>query len=262
MTRQSAINMVNGALALFLSGPMRMVHVIEYPKCGGTWLARMLRTYRGVEREFGHTRIARMHSVIQEHCLYRRRYARPVIVVRDPRDVWVSFFFHETQSGPSAEVLRGIGFDPGAGDARNLEAYVRFKLDHPLEGRPGFSYESFVDAWIGKPRITVVRYEEMHRDTPGELARILRGIGEEPDPARIASSVAANSFLAITGRHPGDEDRSSHKRKGVVGDWRNYFTPHLSALVAERQARLFSRLGYDPGDGQGPSCAAAGRTTC
>jgi hypothetical protein len=248
MTRQSAINVVNEALALFLSGPMRLIHVVEYPKCGGTWMARLLRTYFGVEREFGHTRIARMHSVIQEHCLYRRRYVRPVVVVRDPRDVWVSFFFHEARYGPSAPLLKAFGFDSTAPHSRNLDAYVRFKMAHPAESEPGFSYESFVDAWIGRPHITVVHYEDMHKDAAGELSRVLRATGIDPDPRRVASSVESNSFFAITGRQAGSEDISSHKRKGIVGDWRNYFTPELAGFVLDRQRGLLRKLGYSETD--------------
>lgn len=250
MPGQTIVDLVNRAIGAAFSGPLGLTHVVEYPKCGGTWVARLLRSYFGVDRAFGLDRIVRRHSVIQKHCLYKPAYRRPVAVVRDPRDVWVSFFFHETHYVPSEALLRAIGFDPQAGDTRNLDAYVRFKLEHPLEGEPGFSYESFVDAWIGKPRVAAVRYEDLHRDTGGELSRILTAIGETPDPARVAASVAANSFLAITGRQPGSEDRTSHKRKGVVGDWRNYFTPQLTSFVVERQGGLFRKLGYDPGAGQ------------
>jgi hypothetical protein len=46
------------------------------------------------------------------------------------------------------------------------------------------------------------------------------------------------------GRAKGQEDPSSHYRKGQAGDWRNHFTPELAARFDAAYGGLLARLGY------------------
>jgi Sulfotransferase domain len=54
-----------------------------------------------------------------------------------------------------------------------------------------------------------------------------------------------HAFKQITGgREAGVEDRHDHYRKGVAGDWRNYFDPSLRAYFREVTGDLLDALGY------------------
>ena len=64
----------------------------------------------------------------------------------------------------------------------------------------------------------------------------------------LLAIVHRNRFEARSGgRVRGEEDRGSHYRRGVAGDWVNHFTPGVAARFAERHGSLVAKLGYGPG---------------
>ncbi len=55
-----------------------------------------------------------------------------------------------------------------------------------------------------------------------------------------------NSFKKITGgRNQGVEDQNAHYRKGISGDWRNYFDESLITYFREVTRDLLEVLGYE-----------------
>lgn len=235
------MNLLNKILIRFWGRRLELIQVAEYPKCGGSWVARLIRSYIGMDRKYGITSPVCRHAVVQTHQLFTPHYRHNVVVIRDPRDVWVSFYFHERYLEGSGS---RYGFSDGKSHADNLLSYMKQKLAAPAESTPWFSYADFLKSWQGRPGVAWVKYENLQADTAGEMTRLIREIGMEPIPDRIASAVDAHRFEKISGREPGQEDVASHKRKGIVGDWKNYFTREMGKLVHEHQPFLYE-LGYE-----------------
>ena len=84
----------------------------------------------------------------------------------------------------------------------------------------------------------------MHQDPAAALSKALKSLGLEPEPARVEAAVKEHAFKNITGRKIGEEDVSSHKRKGIVGDWKNYFNQEMARLVDTEQPLIY-QLGYE-----------------
>lgn len=62
----------------------------------------------------------------------------------------------------------------------------------------------------------------------------------------ILGYVYENQFsMKSKGRNRGKENKHSHYRKGVAGDWRNYFMPCHCAYFKERYNHLLIKLGYE-----------------
>jgi len=62
--------------------------------------------------------------------------------------------------------------------------------------------------------------------------------------------VAAHTFESLSGgRTPGQEDRTAEWRKGVVGDWRTYFTEETKERFKAMAGELLVELGYERGTG-------------
>jgi hypothetical protein len=62
---------------------------------------------------------------------------------------------------------------------------------------------------------------------------------------RLLGAVWENDFKRITkGRKQGEEDRNSHYRKGVAGDWKNYFTNEHKKLMKERYQDVLEQYAY------------------
>lgn len=63
---------------------------------------------------------------------------------------------------------------------------------------------------------------------------------------RILGIVWENDFdKKAKGRKPGQEDSSSHYRKGVAGDWRNHLKPHHLSYLKEHYGDVLVTLGYE-----------------
>ena len=241
------ISRANDVATIVACKRLNLTHVNEYPKCGGTWISRLLRSYIGVNRDYGISRLVRPNAVIQKHKLFTPYFKNPVIVVRDPRDVWVSYFFYEAYHHKSTGRKVDIrSYDENASDEQNLYRYIEEKTQFPERFDPGFSYNKFLENWLDKPDIHLVRYEAMHSHPEQTLIGILNYIGIETiDHSKLRAAIQDNSFGNITGREAGTEDKNSHKRKGSVGDWKNLFTAEIATLVCETQQVNLQKLGYE-----------------
>ncbi len=224
----------------------KVIHVVEYPKCGGTWLLKMLKTALDIKLRGDDELFLPFGNVVKRHVQFDRRYLMPVMVVRDPRDVLVSYFFHETSHRPSKAVMENIHYDPEQPIAHNMFNYIRLKTEQPTLTYPFFSYDQFVDDWMGKRKsMTWVRYEDLHTRPVHELRRIFSTFGFSIADSRLEEAVAANTFKQMSGgRSQGEEDTSSHRRKGIVGDWHSYFTDEMCEYVQHSYHQFFSRFGY------------------
>lgn len=252
--RDRGFQVANAILTPFLCRPLRICHVVEFPKCGGSWIRNMIRTYLGSGLYLG-DRLIFPDAVIHTHRLFRRSFAWPVVVVRDPRDMYVSMYHHENFYEGRATVAaleRVYRHDPAKSPADDFAAYLEAKLTtvtHPV-----FFYSQFIDSWLGRPGSCLVRYEDFLEDAERELIRVIRFLDREVDVARIESVVQENSFESQTrksygeSRSSGEEDRSKFLRKGVAGDWRNIFNEKSCNLIRRFEGVSMRRLGYEPDD--------------
>lgn len=91
-----------------------------------------------------------------------------------------------------------------------------------------------------------IRYEEMKLDQSGVL-RGLFGLLRVDDSSEIADEcVRESTFEKMSGgRAAGQAIATAKARKGVVGDWRNYFTRQDGELFHELAGDRLIELGYE-----------------
>lgn len=53
------------------------------------------------------------------------------------------------------------------------------------------------------------------------------------------------SFEHLTKRQMGDENPMSHYRKGISGDWRNYFNEDIENYFQSKTSGIVRELGYE-----------------
>lgn len=95
-----------------------------------------------------------------------------------------------------------------------------------------------------------VRYEDLHRDTPGELRRVVRELtGKNLDREEAGTIADEFSFERQSGRRSGEEDKKSFLRKGVVGDWKERFSPEAREIFDRHAGRELILLGYEKDHG-------------
>jgi hypothetical protein len=241
----------NVAIAAALGQPFGLIHVIEYPKCGGSWVRNMLADYTGTPH-FLDDRLVRPRDVIQVHRLPKPWYRRAVVVTRDPRDMYVSTYYHETQYRKREKHLiieRYFRHEPSRPLHEDFAAYLEAKLGHSTH--PPFMLHEFVAAWRARSDVVWVRYEDCLANGEAELTRIVQELGLPLDAAHVRQAVESNSFRNATRargkeRKPGEADPGSFERKGVAGDWRNHFDRHSCELLERYEGSSLRALGYEP----------------
>jgi Sulfotransferase domain len=232
--------------------------LVSYPKCGRTWVRYTLSNYfaealnlgmipdlvttfqilpnmdrdpvRGIPAfAFPSARPA-LPQILVSHREYAREefLDRPALfLIRDPRDVVVSAYFHATRhkhrfAGPIADFILD--------DAQGLPAFLRYVngwaaglADHPHH---------------------ITSYERMTEDPVNTVRDILIFLDVAVDEVALRHAVAASSFDAMRTKEnqegiPGhDYDRSDTEsmrmRKGKAGGYSEYLTASEVALVVQR----------------------------
>ncbi len=87
----------------------------------------------------------------------------------------------------------------------------------------------------------------MTNDLGTELRRICEFIGVSAADDEIRASVDVSTFEKMSGgRQRGDDAPGAHVRKGVVGDWRRYFTATDALAFDSVAGRTLRAWGYAP----------------
>jgi hypothetical protein len=171
--------------------------------------------------------------VFKVHAPFDPELARVIYVVRDPRDVIVSYFYHKLRTKTDFEM--------------SIEEYVETNDNWP--GDWGEHVTGWLEA-IDEDRVLLVRYEDLQTDPTSEFRRIVDFSGFEIGEVELAEYVERSSFTNMRRAEvacDGDEaGELRFTRKGVVGDWRNELSPESVSLIEKRYGSLMVSLGYEP----------------
>jgi hypothetical protein len=231
-----------------LSGVLPLYVVNEFPKSGGTWVGQMLGRALGVPFPRNHFPVLRP-SIMHGHYLRLWGMKNVVVALRDGRDVMVSWYhqqlipheWNQLQVQRSRRELKLEDYDDVYG---NLPVFIEYAFTRPHD--PSFSWSDFVRRWHPRKEAVHVHYENLRRDTAGELRRVVLGLTGERLSLEEATAIAEEfSFERQAGRRPGEENKRSFLRKGVVGDWRNHFSPEAREVFDRYAGEELILLGYE-----------------
>jgi hypothetical protein len=231
-----------------LSGAVPLYVVNEFPKSGGTWVGQMLGRTLGVPFPRNRFPVLRP-SIMHGHYLNPWGMKNVVVAWRDGRDVMVSWYHqqliaHEWNELQVSRSHRELPLEDYEDVYTNLPAFIEYAFTRPHS--PRFSWADFVRRWHGRKDAIHVRYEDLRRDTAGELHRVVLGLtGRQLSPDEATAIVEEFSFERQAGRRAGEEDKGSFLRKGVVGDWRARFSREAKEAFDRYAGDELILLGYE-----------------
>jgi len=236
------------------------VFVVSYPKSGNSWvrflIANLVAPGRPVDfssvqqivpgidwlsanalRRLPHPRLLKSHEYFDP------RYGKLLYLVRDPRDVVVSYYHHHIRSRLIPE-----GYP--------MEQYVARFLAGRLD--PYGSWHEHVGSWRGAresdPGFLLMRYEDLSAAPERGLRRIADFLGLRPSDAELELACARSSFEAMRKleRFQAETEgtlsplrvQRPFVRSGTVGGWRRELPPALAAQITARWAATMATLGY------------------
>lgn len=227
----------------------RYPFINEYPKSGGSWLSQMLSD--ALELPNPRKRLPMLKSSIMHgHYASQKNFRDVVLLWRDGRDVVVSQYHHMIANDHygfpalKAEMRSKIGKVDYMDVETNLPKFI--EIQHSGNGSPGFSWQDFWLAWRQSDRVLVeTTYESMLEDPARELIKISAVFGADLSTEK-ASSIADNySFAKQANRKPGEEDKQSFLRKGISGDWKNYFNAEARQIFDHYCGDALIGLNYE-----------------
>lgn len=183
--------------------------------------------------------------------LFPAQWTRKAIyVVRDPRDVVASFQAHMGLETREAAIDRmaheEMQIKGEAGPSHYLSSWavhVRTWTDSPTE----------LHSWRPEEPL-VVRYEDLHADTEGELVRMLGHMGVEAiEHEAVEQAVRENRFDKLRERESEQAfpEASDHQdrffRKGETGGWREELTAAQAQRIEDAFGDVMEQMGYETG---------------
>jgi hypothetical protein len=184
--------------------------------------------------------------------------ARIVHIVRDGRDVAVSAMHHWWRL--AKDQPEGV-FALTPEELEIRDAYLRDREGFLDSGRSIFTEErlgQLARRWsyrvgkarqdgtaMGGERYLEIRYEDLLRDTPETLRRVLALLSARRGKGVIDHCIRATSFERVSKRRRGEEDPGSFFRKGIAGDWRGVFTERDREIYEELAGERLIEMGYE-----------------
>jgi hypothetical protein len=256
------------------------VFLVSYPRSGNTWTRFLIGnlvhpddpvTFANIEslipeiyfnpdhrmRRLPRPRLLKSHECFQPH------YRRILYIVRDPRDVAVSFYHHNVKAG-------------NIPDDYPMDDYIPRFLDAEFDTRWG-SWADHVLSWTllrqGDPGFLLVRYEDMQRDTLQSLKRIAGFLQEcslrnDASPAKLEQAIELSSperMRALEKAQSADWvlTKSTRRDKPFVraaktGGWKGVLSPASVAAIEAAWGTVMTKFGYDlESDGRRPTSTSA-----
>jgi hypothetical protein len=225
------------------------VFVCSYPRSGVTWFQNLLAgVVFGVDPEFAHDSliqdlVADVHykthykrygptAYFKSHVLPEKRYGRVIYLLRDGRDVMVSYYhFLTALQGPIdfRKLVQGVGLSP-------------------------CHWHEHVERWLANPHgaeMIVIRYEDLQAAPPRELRRLCAFLGLTRTDDYLAHVASKASFAIARAKEtregwdnanwPKDQ---AFVRRGVVGSYRDEMPADVLAAFLERARPTLTRHGY------------------
>lgn len=236
--------------------------IVSYPRSGNTWtrflLANLLRpdvsvNFTTIEKlipdvEAQSSRYMKCipsPRVIKSHQYFDHRYRKVLYVVRDPRDVVLSYY---NFSRKYRHITDDYPLESYASD------FVHARLSSASWGTWGENVGSWLAARLGKPDFLLVRYEDLKADANIEIAKIAQFFGVRCSSERIEKALQQSSveqMRKMEKTQAKDWVATKNKRAdvpfvgpGEVGTWKTKLPSPAVAEIEAAWGDLMADLGY------------------
>jgi hypothetical protein len=240
------------------------VFLVSYPRSGNTWTRFLIGnlvhrdepvTFTNVESRIPEIylfpdRVLRRlprPRILKSHECFDPRYKKIIYIVRDPRDVAISYYHYALKKrwiAPNYSVEQFIPrFIAAEFDVRNMWAA---------------SWSDHVRSWVsmrnGSDGFLLLRYEDMIENPEHELSRVASFLNFEATPERLARAVQLSSAdqmrrLEKKGADQWQLTKNTRKDKPFVrtassGDWRTSLNSDAVAEIERAWGRAMETFGY------------------
>lgn len=235
------------------------IFLVSYPKSGNTWIRFLVGNlisdktvnFSNIEsiipdiyqhNQSFFTKVSRPR-IIKSHEYFCPLYKKVIYVVRDPRDVAVSYYFHQKK-------FRRI--DNSVSISEFTNKFLEGNID------PFGSWAENVGSWIGArefdKNFLLVRYEDLIADTVNEISRISDFMNLQNNCKSIIDAIEASTLdkMKSIEKTTGNKSKALRKsdknmpfvRKGKCYDWKNHLSSRDAFKIEKEWHYIMAKLNY------------------
>jgi Sulfotransferase domain len=235
--------------------------LVSFPRSGNSWLrllaCNLMSPDAPVDFAQLESRIPEIYDVtdralrafprpriIKSHESFDPRYKKVIYIVRDPRDVLLSYYEFQVKRRVITEDC-------------SLDDFVPRFIDSEFEPKTG-SWRDHVLSWIatrGKEKtFLLLRYEDLLANTLQESAKIASFLGLDTSPERVARAVELSSADRMRSLEKEQSSQSKETKatrqdkpfvpKAIAGGWKSAVPEHCVAELESAWGDVMRSVGY------------------
>ena len=248
------------------------VFLVSYPRSGNTWTRFLLGNliHQDVPVTFSNieSRIPEIYfnpdsalralprpRMLKSHECFQPQYPRVIYIVRDPRDVAISFYHHNVKAGNIPDDYPMTSFVP---------RFITGEFDRKFG-----SWRDNVLSWLSvrgdSSNFMMLRYEDMKSDTAGALLQVIeflqrgsfRKLDSSPEALQRAIELSSPERMRVLEKKEAanwvltKKTRSDKPfvRTAKAGGWKSNLAPESVEAIESAWGDLMRRLGYELSSG-------------
>jgi hypothetical protein len=189
--------------------------------------------------------------MLKSHECFQPHYPRVIYIVRDPRDIAISFYHHNVKA-------RNIP------DDYPMDSFVPRFVGGEFDRKFG-TWRDNVLSWMElrkeNPAFLILRYEDMKRDTARVLAEVVafldrcafRKIDASPQALQRAVDLSSPEKMRLLEKQEagnwvltkGTRQDKPFVRSATSGGWKSHLSPASVRAIESAWGDLMVKLGYD-----------------
>lgn len=244
------------------------VFLVSYPRSGNTWARFLLGslldpaspvTFANIESRIPEIYFNSDHAmrtrprprILKSHECFQPHYRHVIYIVRDPRDVAISFYHHNVKAGNIAD-------DYPMGDF--IPRFINAEFDTKWG-----SWSDHVRSWLflrqGHPGFIFLRYEDMQRETARELGQVAAFLNKHsfstvdgnPHAIQRAIELSSPERMRTLERQQSREWAVTKNtlqdkpfiRSATAGGWKSQLPEESVATLERAWGNLMRSMGYE-----------------
>jgi hypothetical protein len=264
----SVTKLFKNALGMDIAGRTLAVRpddtfIVSYPRSGNTWtrflIANLLHpqepaTFDNIERLIPDTEAQSSHymrrvpspRIVKTHSYFDPRYPRVVYIVRDPRDVALSYYDFSRKYRH---------FEDSYPLERYVGDFVTGNIGSTNWGTWGENVASWAFARGARPGFLLLRYEDIKARPEQELTRLADFFGIAATPERLQTAIersSAERMREMEKTQGKDWVSTKNKRSDIpfirtasVGGWKTNLGTESVAKIESTWGHIMAQLGYE-----------------